>query len=131
MSIATLRVGGPQFDVDSFLQKNAWVRTDVVWRRGDDSKDGRVIPENGFNATIADSNDASEVARRVDQFLQRRSQMFADLKAAGASSVIDVSLEVGSETHYTNSIRFIPDSLGRLALLGVELQISGYPTVDE
>lgn len=87
--------------------------------------------ESGFSSAIAESDDTNEVVQRVSGFLSRSSHLIADLAAAGAAAVIDISLEVGSESHYTRTIRFDPDLLQKFAQLRVNLEISGYPVSDE
>ena len=126
-----LRAAGRDFDVDAFLKKSSGIRTDHVWRRGDMPRHGPVNAESGFSSAIADSEDAEEVVKRVSMFLSGCSHLIADLAASGAATVIDISLVVGSERHYSWSIRFDPGLLQQFAQLRVDLQISGYPVSDE
>ncbi len=130
MSTAVFRTGGPDFDVDAFLTKSPGIRVESVWRRGEVVLSRRVRKESGFAAPIAESEDSHAVMESLSRFLSRCSSLIADLAASGATSVIDISLEVGSDRHYTRSLQFAPDVRRQLARLGVGLEISGYPVSD-
>jgi hypothetical protein len=131
MSIAMFRAAGPNFDVDGFLRLSSTIQPDNVWRRGDAALHGRIRSESGFAAPIAECESAEEVVQRVSRFLSSCSQLITGLAASGAAAVIDISLEVGADEHYTTNVRFDPDLLRQFAQLGVELEITGYPVSDD
>ena len=130
MSLAMLNAGGPDFDVDAFLQSHPGVPCSSVWHRGEVGRRGRVNDESGFCAEVVEFEDRDELVEAVGRFLEPRSRFFADLAAHGASSRIHIGLYVGSEKSFAPSILFPPAVLQLLAERSVHLVVSGYPVSD-
>jgi hypothetical protein len=126
VKIAVLRAYGVDFDVDEFLRTFAIPRPDSVWRRGEPRGRNEISEDSGFNATLADSDETSDVMAEVRRVLGTLAPAISSLRDRRVRIVLDigVTFEVGKD--YSKTTRFEPIDLLLVGELGLTLDVSVY-----
>lgn len=125
------RVGGNEFDVDSFLKKYPISIVDDVYHKGE--MNVRKIPykNSGFVATISENINSLENISEIQKFIQTNQEALSYLKSLGVSSEIDIGCTVGTTNQFTKSITATPALLGLLHQYSISLMFSAYPASEE
>lgn len=130
MITAVWRVAGARLDVQGFLARNGYMRPDLVWRKGEKARGGRVCLDSGANILVAEHDDVEVVMKNAIKQLTRWERALQEIRNEHALSVLDLAIYVGSAKQATTQVAISPQDILRLARLGVGLTVSAYP-VDE
>jgi hypothetical protein len=128
-------VEAPDFDVEAFLARHPLLaRHAESHRQGETLRLGRkerIREGSGFTLCLEDKETfvaALSFARRT---FTRFEEAALELRKRGISSVLDLGITVGTPREFVRSVRFDVDDLEFFARLGVALEVTAYPCVED
>jgi hypothetical protein len=129
MNLAILIVEG----TDEALQaaSNLLGREVSTWKKGAPKRRGGINSTSGLSASIADSQNPSEMVVAIREFVtecQTRNLVFSGL---GLSADLSIGVTVGDSEQFIACLDFSASDLVSLGAIGVGLSIAAYPTSDE
>lgn len=132
MLIATWQVFAPAFDVDEFLAEFD-IAPNWVVHRGEPRRRGQLWEESGFGFSLDAPEDEqlADLLRILRDFKDAYKPALLALRMRDIPSKIDIGFTVGSEKHFTRSLRFAPADLDIFVELGVTLEVSAYPCSED
>jgi hypothetical protein len=115
---AIWRIAGRDFDGVAFCQRFG-LRPAVIRSHA-----------NGVSANIPipGTRGARSPDAAIRRFLKRHRQALSWLKRRHVASSLDVGFTVGSDKHFTRTVRFAPDVLTACARANLTLEVSAYPS---
>lgn len=126
MLTASWWVASPEFDVDTFLSEVNFT-PDEIWRRGEQPK----WTTSGFRAEFEGEDPFESFLATLREFLLEIKPVIGALRQRGMASTLSFAFTVGGKKIFTRSLAFPPDFLALLAELGIDLQVSAYPSDDD
>lgn len=127
MIFMVLRAQDPSFPVDTFLSRHS-VQASYVWRKGEPRRRGLTHEDSGFSIQLPDVASWVVGLPSVKAYIESRRHIFEDLQQIDAEVVLDIGVTVGEEESYAPSLSFPKDFLALLITLGINLNVSAYPT---
>jgi len=126
------RVSGPSLDVDALLAVTRPSGAHEVWHRGDLLDEGQRARTSGVQIEVIDHHDAADVVDAIEAFLDAESAFLGEVVRSAsdeAQSVLACALWVYGDEAVGLSLP--AETLRRLADLGVSLEVSGFPRIDD
>jgi hypothetical protein len=129
LNMVSLRLSGDDAALDEIVHKlNLAVTT--RFKAGDLRGGGGTRVTSGLNASIADEVNPSDMLARIRTFVSECLQRGPTLFANGVSAELSIGTTVGDSSQYLASLDFSPSEIHDLAVLGISLNFTAYPTSD-
>jgi hypothetical protein len=84
----------------------------------------------GLNASIADERNPSDMLAKTRKFISECLKHGPTLFANGVNAELSIGTTVGDSAQYLTSVDFSPNDIRELAVLGISLNFTAYPTSD-
>ncbi len=133
----TLRAGGNNFDVDTFLESSIFTPC-AVFRRGEQrapasQPKGPILQHSGFNLGVSDAefSDVERQIRDAQAFIKSNEKELERLIAYPGVDGVEIDFAIEIENVFGQSYSFPPNLLSMLGRLRIELVISCYPAAEE
>lgn len=133
----TLRAGGNNFDVDSFLGSSIFTPC-AVFRRGEprapaSQPKGPILQHSGFNIGVSDAefSDVEGQTRDAIIFMEAHEKELERLIAYPGVDGVEIDFAIEIKEVFGQSYSFPPNLLFMLGRLRIELVISCYPAAEE
>jgi hypothetical protein len=130
MNLATLRVEGEEAALASLISRLG-LDIDTSWKKGEPKRRGGEQESSGFNATVADAENAKEMLRAVRNFLERCDALDVSFISEGLSAELAIGVTVGDSEQFVAFVELSSAELASLGALGIALSFAAYPTSDE
>lgn len=127
-----LRAAGDEFDVDAFLA-DCEVPPFKVFRRGQPRSSSKLNQQSGLNFSVSDAEmtDFDLQLEDATLFFREKREFVRRLTAFPGVEGVSIDFGVAIRQPYGAGFRFPPELVATIGDLGVELEISTYPTSDE
>jgi hypothetical protein len=126
MLTASWWVATPDFDVDTFLMEMDFTPDDV-WHRGEQPK----WTTSGFRVEFDEQEPFDALLSTLKGSLSELRPVIEALHERRLASTLTIAFSVGGRKVFARSICMPPDFLFLLADLGVQLEVSAFPTSDD
>jgi hypothetical protein len=130
MNLATLRIEGTNEALQA-VRNTLGLVPDSMWEQGDSKRRGGFFSTAGLSATIADARTPSEMVVAIREFVAECKARNFIFSGSGLSAELSLGVTVGDTEQFVAYVDFTASDLLSLATLGVDLNISAYPTSDE
>jgi hypothetical protein len=133
----TLRAGGTDFDVNSFLASSSLTPC-AVFRRGEpkfpaSQPNGPIRKNSGINVGVSDAEfgDEQNQTRDALNFLEEHEHELKRLAEYPGVEVFQIDFAIEAKDVFVQSYCFQPNLLFLIGRLGIELCVSYYPASEE
>lgn len=131
MIVVVLRAFSPAFEVKPFLARFPGLQPDAIWQRGEKKPVRGVHEESGFTLTLVEAETGAQAVSEARQALENLAPALEALRGQSVSCLVDFGMFIGSERHFTGSVRWTSEDLQWFVARGLGLAASAYPTSDE
>ena len=126
------RISGPSLDVDALLAAARPTSAHEVWHRGDVLEEAQRARTSGVQIEVVDHHDAADVVDAIEAFLDAESAFLGAVVRSAtdeAQSVLACALWVYGDEPV--GLRCRSRRSGDSQRLGVSLEVSGFPRIDD
>jgi len=120
----------PEVEVASIFESSD-VIPESVWAKGERGSRGRVHDKFGCSLYLSENEDWPANLKDMLRFMDLHSPLLRALRDQGAALSVSIGTTVGSDHHYTRTLRFPPTALKRFSDEEIEIEISAYPCSDD
>jgi hypothetical protein len=125
---SVLRVFGGEFDVESFLSKNALDIEVDSFIKGMPDLLGSPNLESGFDALISENTEPEQHLIEVQHFLEAHKAKWLNLKQQGVKCVLDIGCSLGIHDEFAQGLTLSSEFLGLCHELHISIEFSIYPS---
>lgn len=130
LNMVSLRLSGSDASLDEVVRKlNLEVNT--RFKAGDPRRRSGIQTTSGVNASIAEAENPSDMLAQTRTFLARCLKHGPTLFTNGVDAELSIGVTVGDSIQYVPSVDLSPSEIRDLAVLGIALNFTAYPTSDE